>query len=390
MNLRFSLIQAAYWMTYCVFFTYLVPLLRDFGYSELQSGIISMCGTIVLTAGQPLWGMLCDHVRRIKPVFMAVLLSGAAASLLIPFGRNSFVCAVLAVVLLSATTQSLMYLFDTWSARLLRDGAQMNFGLTRSCGSFAYATTAALFGIALDRFGYSLVTPAFLILSCCAAVAVAIVPETARPPRSAVSSEAHTGFLQAVGHLFTDRQYLCLLLAVFFTYFGSTGTMLFYSLRITELGGNNGIYGLAIFVNSVSEVPALLLYRHLSRRFSHRTLLGVSFCAMAAKIALIALSQSLWLTVVVMVLQGPAYGLYLSASVQYVPQIVESRLTYTAQMLIGAVASGVSGIASNLYMGVVTDRFGLQTAFISMIFFSVFGAALFVISSRAARRPSHS
>lgn len=388
MNLRFSLVQAAYWMTNCVFFTYLVPLLRDFGYSELQSGMISMCGTIILTAGQPLWGMLCDHVRRVKPVFMAVLLAGAAASLLIPFGRNSFVCTIIAVVLLSATTQSLMFLFDTWAARLLRDGAQLNFGLTRSCGSIAYATTAVLFGTALDRFGYSLITPVFLALSFFAAVAVAVVPEMPRQIQPTASSDARTGFLPAVCRLFTDRRYLCLLLSVFFTYFGSTGMMLFYSLRIMELGGNNGIYGLAIFVNSASEVPALLLYRRLSQRFSHRTLLAVSFCAMAAKITFIALSQSLWLTVAVMVLQGPAYGLYLSASVQYVPEIVESRLTYTAQMLIGAVASGVAGIASNLYMGVVTDRFNLHTAMISLIFFTLCGALLFIISSRA--RHSHS
>ena len=35
MNLKFALIQATYWMTNCVFFNFLVLLLKDFGYSEL-------------------------------------------------------------------------------------------------------------------------------------------------------------------------------------------------------------------------------------------------------------------------------------------------------------------------------------------------------------------
>ena len=72
MNLKFALIQATYWMTNCVFFNFLVLLLKDFGYSELQSGVISMVGTIVLTACQPLWGMLCDRAPRIKPILIGV------------------------------------------------------------------------------------------------------------------------------------------------------------------------------------------------------------------------------------------------------------------------------------------------------------------------------
>lgn len=386
MNLKFALIQATYWMTNCVFFNFLVLLLKDFGYSELQSGVISMVGTIVLTACQPLWGMLCDRAPRIKPILIGVLLAGAAASLLIPFGRSSVVCAVIAVILLSATTQSLMFLFDTWAARLLREGVRLNFGLTRSCGSFAYASTAALFGMALDRFGYAIVTPAFVALSLCAVAAVAVVREPARPATLLTAEKSNADFFPAVRRLLSDRRYLCLLLSVFLIFFGSTGIMLFYPLRIAELGGNNAIFGLAIFVNAASEVPALLLYCRLSRRFSHRTLLAVAFCSLALKIALIALSESLWLSVAVMLLQAPSYGVYLSASVQYVPEIVDARLTYTAQMLIGSFASGASGIASNLYMGVVADRFGIRPAMLSLILFALCGALLFVISNRGVKR----
>ena len=64
MNLKFGLIQASYWMTYCVMFTYLVPLYESFGYGEFLSGVIAMIGTAVLTAAQPLW-----NTRKRSPMW---------------------------------------------------------------------------------------------------------------------------------------------------------------------------------------------------------------------------------------------------------------------------------------------------------------------------------
>ena len=64
-----------------------------------------------------------------RQVLVAVLLAGAGAALLLPLGKGSVAVTVTAVVLLAATTQSLMYLFDTWSARLQREGARLSFCL---------------------------------------------------------------------------------------------------------------------------------------------------------------------------------------------------------------------------------------------------------------------
>lgn len=462
MNLKFSLIQASYWMTFCVMFTYLVPLYESFGYGELLSGVISMIGTAVLAAAQPLWGVLCDRAKRIKPILVTVLLAGAGASLLLPLGRNSVAVTITAVVLLVATTQSLMYLFDTWAARLQSEGARLHFGLTRSCGSLFYALTAVFFGMALDRFGFSIMTPVFIALSLCVAAAVLAVKEpprdngrepaeaeaaegdtvirapfaegdfaeaanaasgfpspyaepargsigtaaaaanaaSAQPPRavgahgsvdtagvaSETAPDARPDFWPAVKRLMTDRRYLCLLAAVFLTFFGSSGIMLFFPLRVAEIGGGNSEYGLALFVMAASEVPALLLYRRLSLRFSNRTLLAASLLFITAKVAAIALSPELWLVVVLMTLQGPSYGIYLSAIVRYVPEIVEPRLTYTAQTVIAAVVSGAAGVASNLYMGVASERFGLQTAMITLIFITFCGFLVFAAPELARRK----
>ncbi len=386
MNLKFGLIQASYWMTYCVMFTYLVPLYESFGYGELLSGVISMIGTAVLAAAQPLWGVLCDRVKRIKPVLVAALLAGAGASLLLPFGKGSVAVTVTAVVLLVATTQSLMYLFDTWSARLQSEGARLHFGLTRSCGSLFYALTAVFFGMALDRFGFSIMTPVFIALSLCVAAAVLAVKEPPRDGCVQTQAAARPDFWPAVKRLMTDRRYLCLLAAVFLTFFGSSGIMLFFPLRVAEIGGGNSEYGLALFVMAASEVPALLLYRRLARRFSNRTLLAASLLFITAKVAAIALSPALWLVVALMTLQGPSYGIYLSAIVRYVPEIVEPRLIYTAQTVIAAVVSGAAGVASNLYMGVAAERFGLQPAMITLIFVTFCGFLVFAAPVLARRK----
>ena len=387
MNLKFGLIQASYWMTYCVMFTYLVPLYESFGYGEFLSGVIAMIGTAVLTAAQPLWGVLCDRVKRIKPVLVAVLLAGAGAALLLPLGNGSVAVTVTAVVLLAATTQSLMYLFDTWSARLQREGARLSFGLTRSCGSVFYALTAAFFGLALDRFGFSIMTPVFIGLSLCVILAVLAVKEPRQTsPARETEGAAQADFWPAVKRLMTDRRYLCLLVATFLTFFGSTGIMLFLPLRVAEIGGGNYEYGLALLVMAFSEVPALLLYRRFSARFSTWTLHAAALFFTAVKVAAIALAPSLWLLIALMVVQGPSNGVYLTTNVRYVPEIVEPQLTYTAQTVIGAVASGAAGIASSLYMGAAVERFGLQTAMITLIFIAFSGFLVFAAPVLARRK----
>lgn len=387
MNFRYGLLQGFYWAAFCVVFSFYIPLFESFGYDTFTCGVIAMCSTAALALAQPLWGVLCDRSKKIKPILAAALLCGIAGSVLLRYSGKSVFNTVIAVVVLSSTTQSLMYIFDTWSIRLKIDGAKISFGLTRSFGSAFYATTAALFGAALDRFGMGIMTPVFIVLSL---IVIALIL-TIREPSARNAhprQEDNDSFATGVKKLLKNRAYLSLLLAVFFVFFGSSGSMLFLSVRISDLGGGNGDYGLALFIMAMSEVPALLSYKKLAPRFSNYSLLCISMFFMVLKISAVALSPRVWMIVALMTLQAPSYGIYLSSIANYVPEIVERRTVFTAQTVIAAIVSGLAGICSNLFMGAAATAIGLRPALCLMIAFPAVGLLIFCLSKFLVKKPS--
>ena len=271
MNFKYGLLQG-FIAAYCCIFSFYIPLSHSFGYNPLTIGVITMCGTVALTVAQPVWGLFCDRSKKIKPVLAAVLVGGVIGSLILPLGKKSIVYTMLAVLTLASTTQSLMYIFDTWSIRLRNDGANISFGLTRSFGSAFYASTGALFGAALDRFGMKIITPVFIALTC---IVIALMLSIKEPHVETLAPSDKENFMLGVKKLSKNKLYISLLVSVFFIFFGFFGSSTFLALRISELGGKNSEYGLALFIMAMSEIPALLLYKACDK-VSNRTLLCIS------------------------------------------------------------------------------------------------------------------
>ncbi len=392
MNFRYGILQGAYWAAYCSVYTFFVPLFESYGFPRMTTSLILVCGMIFLALAQPLWGILCDKLGRVKPVLLSVIAAGMVGSLLLPLGAGSVFLTLIAVIVFASTYQSLMYVYDTWSIRLRNDGADINFGITRGVGSASFAVGAALIGSAFDKYGFGIMTPLFLILSALVFIMTLSIKDVRPPAPKDLDSTApleKDSFSSGLKKLVKNKTYLILLLGVFLAFFGNSGIMMCFPLRVAEIGGGNSEYGLALFIMAMAEVPALLLYRRLAVRTSSFVLLCISMFFMSLKIAAIALSPQIWMIVALQVLQAPSYGIYLSSIANYVPEIVSRRTIFTAQTAVAAVVS-IAGICSNLFAGVMITAFGIQIATISLIGFPLAGLlVLWVFTSKTMRKISH-
>ena len=79
-NLRFSLLHGFYWSSFCILYSFLVPLYRQYGFNEVTIGFLSMTGSLASMVVQPLWGLVCDRTGRIKGIFTAMVLFSILAS----------------------------------------------------------------------------------------------------------------------------------------------------------------------------------------------------------------------------------------------------------------------------------------------------------------------
>ena len=358
MNARYGILQGAYWAAMCTIIAFFVQLFKSYGYDTMECCIISACGTAALIISQPVWGALCDRAKKVRPVLLTAIGLGMGASLLLYLGGRSIYWMIAGVVAFSVTFRALMYIYDIWAVRLKNDGAKINFGVTRSCGSGCYAAVAALFGLAIDKWGTGIIVPCFLA----GAVFVAVMTLTIREPAvSSEKAEEKVGLWEGLKGLVKNKEYLVLLVSIFLVFSASNGFILFLPYRIYDLGGTDAHYGYATFAMALSEIPALLLYKSISKKLSSRTILCIAFFFVGVKLLSTAFFDNLIVVILCQMFQAPAYGLYLCAIANYISEVVPRSFVFTAQTVLSAVAAGLAPFCAYLLMGALSNSYPATT-----------------------------
>lgn len=363
-------------------FSYLVPLYQSYGYSVLQISAIATATSFASILSKPLYGILCNRAKQMRFIMLPVFLISCVAALLLHLGNGRILATVISVVLLTATSGAAGGLIDAWEGRLLVEGASINYGLTRACGSFCYAIMATVFGNILDLKGFSAIVPTFLALTIPLAFFVISVSDSGNV--TAVPQKEQTNNSGSLSDLLKNKEYLWLLLAGFLFFVAADSISLFFPLRVEEIGGTNADYGFILSIGGISEVVGLLFYRWFSHSISDRRLLQISFLFAVIQHAISAFSPYLWLLKLDMLLQGPYNGLYMAAIVHYIPKLVGAKNSYMANMIYATVL-GIAAVTSNISMGIGVDMLGLQPSMIIAVFVAVAALVVFTFSKKQKR-----
>lgn len=240
-------------MICCTSLAFLSLILRSFGFTNFQIGLIMTLSAFSTTLAKPCWGILIDRLPCTRRILVCTLSVGLSAfALLGAAARASKPAAVILVVLIEITTGCMMGVVDSWIAKLIGEGHQVNYGLTRAGISGAYAISAACFGSVLERYG---ILPGALGLMAL----LVLLAFTARGIPLPASRERETYSLRdGAAQLFHNRPYLILLAVYFLCTLTACAIDSFLSLRILELGGSERHVGYALFITTAFEIPAMV------------------------------------------------------------------------------------------------------------------------------------
>lgn len=385
MNWVFGFLQGTYWMSYGVLFPFMVRMCASFGYDDFQCGVILTGVTVANLVMQPVIGSVCDRLLRIKPLFIAMFLTGGAASFLIYLGKTRFPLLVLTFVVLSACIQTLQYIIDIWSVRISRTGVQYNYGFSRSFGSVFYAVATGILGFVLDRFGMDVIEPIFFVSALLTAFVALWVNEEESAAllageRNLPGKKASAvPFPKALGMLLRNRRYLVFLVSYFIMQIGNSPIYNYTARKIEILGGGSSLLGIALFIQAIAEVPTLLLQRRLRARFRAVTLMRMAMAGMVIRACGIAFAPTAVTVALAFFLQSISFGIFIGALVLYVPEIVPREIQFTAQTIFASVTIGLSGVLGNLIGGYVAKTFGVIEMMHGFVSFVVLGAVLFLL-----------
>lgn len=378
LNIYYSFLQIAYWVTSAVVFCFTTVFLQFRGYSNYEIGIVFAVGNIIGFVSQPLIAGYIDRSDR-RTLLRCIRITAVLAVLLmlavyfLPSGSISLIGVYALLVagntLLNPLCISLSFYIESW-------GCCINFSRARALGSLSYAACNVILGMLVQRVSENAVPTAFILFSSLLGLATLLFVPVDRAHRIAAperrmqsASEKPSGLLEFARE---NKRFMLFLLGTATLYFthGMIGNFMIEFIR--SIGGGSEDMGNVLAFMTVVEVPVMLLFGRLTQRFRCSSLLRFAVIMFTVKELMIYLASSLPALYAAEALQAFSFALFVPASVRYVDEViakhnaVKGQAFVTSMMTLGSIfASYIGGLLLDtstpgftLLVGVIVSAVG--------------------------------
>lgn len=156
-------------------------------------------------------------------------------------------------------------------------------------------------------------------------------------------------------------------------------TELFLLQIITRVKGTSANLGIAAAISSITELPAMALYKKYYKKLGNRNLLMFAGIMWAIKNILIALAPNIYFVYLAETLQFFSFSIYVPSTERYLSHVIPKEEYLKGQALISS-ALVVGSLIASLLGGILIDRLGINIALMIMQIFAILGAMFFIIS----------
>ena len=380
LNIEYFSLQSLFWMTYCMVVGFSVTYLLSCGYSNSEAGYILASANICALILQPFFADLADRSKKINAmtIFLVSIEIIFVCSIGLFFiGVRSLILTLIYVVMITlanaviAFLTSIQFLMDTSKSKI-------NFGLCRAGGSLCFAILSAVMGIMIERIGMKSIPLAlFIITLLIIGLCIFITRHSINGNIKAVLTLEKKRSSSLFVFFKENPRFMILSIAMLFIYYAHAFITNFTISIVRNVGGDNREMGYLIAFMALMELPGMIGFKEISRRFKVSSLLLFSMIMFSIKAIIVWLSPSLMTLTFGFALQVVSFAIYIPASVQYANIIIDEKDTVKAQMMFnlmqtgGAVFSSIiggwlidfSGISHALLIGAILSCIGTIIAF---------------------------
>ena len=314
-------------MIYAVVSSFASVFMLAKGYTNAQIGMTLAAANILAVVLQPVTANLADRSEKIGAIGISQIMTVMMMAFTIGmfcFGGGSIALCVTFVLLIAWHT-ALQPMFNALTFKLEESGIPVNFGIARSVGSLAYSILVAVLGTIVENLGimtlpvtgeiicFMLLVSLFFTGRTFAqakrakAGAASVQPAADRtreePAGDDRTQEEETGANQALEDPAEDqiplREFIRRNKLFFVLNIGVVG--LFFSNSIlnnymvqivTDVGGTSEDMGRILGVMAFLEIPTMVVFSRLKRKFSCQFLLKVASVGFTVGVAAGALVGS--------------------------------------------------------------------------------------------------
>lgn len=360
-TLAFGAVQATFWMSLCVAISFAEPYLTANGFSYTEFGLVMAVGNVVGSLSGPMLASLAEKrglatAALIWPLFALRVLCLVALGFC---AGRSLVCAGVYALYLAG-----MIAVNSLNMKYCVDAAQqarpLDYSKARAAGSLAYVLLAALLGELIERLQPSvLLWAAGVVLLLQAASTFWIASRLRGSAAADRPNAAQTKSASLPAFLRSEPRFALFLLGAVLLYF-SHNSITNYMLKIVRnVGGSESTMGYINAVMAMVEIPVMLLFGLLLRRWRVSLLLQLSVAAFLLKALAFAFAPSIPLLFASLLLQAPSFALFTCAVVPYVNKVIAPQNAAKAQSLAFSITT-LGAVGASLLSGRLFDLWEVQ------------------------------
>ena len=378
----YALIQGLYWAIYCLMVSFASVFLLDRGFTNAQIGLVLGLSYLFSALLQPTVGALFSRKAiRLNHGIAAVYIPVAVIALAVrtlPLGRAPL--AVLMVVIFTAQSM-LQPSINALHQNFERDGERVNFGLARGVGSAAFALSSFLAGRLLTRFAPKILPSLYFgtIVLLVAALLLARTTDGSGRASVEVRNASYADILRAHRHM---ALFLVGIACMFLVY---SFIDVFLLQIIVSKGGSSANLGTAITISAMTELPAMLIFSHFSRKGKGLTLFLGSIWFWLLKDILTLLAPSPQVLYAVQLLNFASVSIYVPGMMDYMRRTLPDWQLLRGVTMAGT-ATTLGSLVATIMGGWLIDRVGMRGALTLVQAFAIAGAVLLTLALVAARR----
>ena len=351
-----------------VFYPFIAVVLKGFGFSPGEIGVIASIGAIGFTIAVPAWGHLAD-VRLGRPRTLQVCAIGgglAIVALLLPW--PALVIAILFAVFW-VFESSWQPLADAVTVNALRG---RDYGRVRLLTSLSFAIATIVAGFIYNVTGYAAAFVLFGLAALSMAVIAAWVPDVkradlaahARRAGASATGAARSSWSGSAGVALRVAPRLALVLtAATMLFIGVIAGFTFLPLRLEAIGGSPSDIALSSGLAASAEIPTMLVAAAVARVIGLRGMFVGSALIYAACLGAWAVAEFPLAIIATRAFSGIGFAGVIVAVVLTIAALLPADLQATGQSLFQTSAFGIAAIVANVVGGILYDSLGHVAVF---------------------------
>ena len=316
---------------------YLQQYYQSLGISLGTIGALAAFTSAVALVSAPTWGAIHDRYPTSRLFLPLAAGIGAAGAV----GLATVGASLLLIPSAAAFAMGLAGMGPMMDVRVLdmAGSDRTRYARVRVWGSISFMVCTPIIGLAMGqnyRGLFFAAVPAILL----AGLAATLLPGRAGGVHG-------VSLRRAPGRVLGHRPIALFLIGAFVGWTAVYSQYAFFSIYLRQIGASTDQIGLAWSIQASLEIPSMMFFPQLSRRFGTERLIVAGMAIMTARLIINALFVSPTVLIACSVLQGAGYGLVLIGGIAFVSHQAPKGTAATAQGILNGVSFSLSSIVGS-------------------------------------------